>query len=47
MVSFFLCQVLVEMTDGGVDRAIECTGVDINVMISAFESVHDVIKHLD
>lgn len=34
-------KVLVEMTDGGVDRSIECTGVDINTMISAFECVHD------
>lgn len=30
------------MTDGGVDRAIECTG-SISAMISAFECVHDVI----
>ena len=35
-------QVLVEMTNGGVDRAVECTG-NINAMISAFECVHDVI----
>ncbi|CAI0393924.1 unnamed protein product [Linum tenue] len=28
------------MTDGGVDRSIECTG-NINAMISAFECVHD------
>ncbi|KAL8134383.1 alcohol dehydrogenase 1-like [Apium graveolens] len=34
-------EVLVEMTNGGVDRSIECTGVDINTMISAFECVHD------
>lgn len=34
-------QVLTEMTDGGVDRSIECTG-NINAMISAFECVHDV-----
>ncbi|KAK1267166.1 Alcohol dehydrogenase 1 [Acorus gramineus] len=33
-------EVLVEMTDGGVDRAIECTG-NIDAMISAFECVHD------
>lgn len=36
-------QVLVEMTKGGVDRAIECTG-NVNAMISAFECVHDVIS---
>lgn len=29
------------MTNGGVDRSIECTG-NINAMISAFECVHDV-----
>ena len=29
------------MTNGGVDRSIECTG-NINFMISAFECVHDV-----
>lgn len=34
-------QVIAEMTDGGVDRAIECTG-HIDAMISAFECVHDV-----
>lgn len=28
------------MTDGGVDRCLECTG-NINAMISAFECVHD------
>ncbi|GAA0139433.1 dehydrogenase [Lithospermum erythrorhizon] len=33
-------QVLAEMTDGGVDRSVECTG-NINAMISAFECVHD------
>ncbi|KAK4390448.1 Alcohol dehydrogenase 2 [Sesamum angolense] len=32
--------VIAEMTDGGVDRSIECTG-NINAMISAFECVHD------
>lgn len=35
-------QVIAEMTNGGVDRAIECTG-SIQAMISAFECVHDVI----
>ena len=30
------------MTNGGVDRSVECTG-SINAMISAFECVHDVI----
>ncbi|KZV23172.1 alcohol-dehydrogenase family protein [Dorcoceras hygrometricum] len=33
-------EVIAEMTDGGVDRSVECTG-NINVMISAFECVHD------
>ena len=35
-------QVIAEMTDGGVDRSIECTG-SIMAMISAFECVHDVL----
>lgn len=30
------------MTNGGVDRAVECTG-SIQAMISAFECVHDVL----
>jgi Zn-dependent alcohol dehydrogenase len=29
------------MTDGGVDRSLECTG-NVEAMISAFECVHDV-----
>ncbi|MCL7037432.1 hypothetical protein MKW94_005971, partial [Papaver nudicaule] len=33
-------EVIAEMTDGGVDRSIECTG-SIQAMISAFECVHD------
>ncbi|CAL5203980.1 unnamed protein product [Lathyrus oleraceus] len=33
-------QVIAEMTNGGVDRAVECTG-SIQAMISAFECVHD------
>ncbi|GFS37551.1 alcohol dehydrogenase 1 [Actinidia rufa] len=33
-------QVLAEMSDGGVDRSIECTG-NVDAMISAFECVHD------
>ncbi|KAF5751333.1 alcohol dehydrogenase 1-like isoform X1 [Tripterygium wilfordii] len=33
-------QVIVEMTNGGVDRSLECTG-SIQAMISAFECVHD------
>ncbi|XP_071924487.1 alcohol dehydrogenase 1 isoform X2 [Coffea arabica] len=33
-------QVIAEMTDGGVDRSVECTG-NANAMISAFECVHD------
>lgn len=33
-------EVIVEMTNGGVDRSVECTG-NINAMISAFECVHD------
>ncbi|KAK1646574.1 hypothetical protein QYE76_064408 [Lolium multiflorum] len=33
-------EVLVEMTNGGVDRSVECSG-NINAMIQAFECVHD------
>ncbi|KAI4374388.1 hypothetical protein MLD38_012390 [Melastoma candidum] len=33
-------EVISEMTDGGVDRSVECTG-SIDAMISAFECVHD------
>ncbi|KAK7261662.1 hypothetical protein RIF29_27978 [Crotalaria pallida] len=33
-------QVIVEMTNGGVDRALECSG-NIEAAIAAFESVHD------
>ncbi|XP_073314436.1 alcohol dehydrogenase 1-like [Primulina huaijiensis] len=33
-------EVIAEMTDGGVDRSLECTG-NVNAMISAFECVHD------
>ncbi|KAH6759141.1 alcohol dehydrogenase 1 [Perilla frutescens var. frutescens] len=33
-------RVIAEMTDGGVDRSVECTG-NVNAMISAFECVHD------
>ncbi|XP_011022976.1 PREDICTED: alcohol dehydrogenase-like [Populus euphratica] len=33
-------EVIAEMTDGGVDRSVECTG-SISAMISAFECVHD------
>ncbi|GAB2251719.1 hypothetical protein Droror1_Dr00004566 [Drosera rotundifolia] len=33
-------QVIIEATDGGVDRSVECTG-SISAMISAFECVHD------
>ncbi|KAJ4977923.1 hypothetical protein NE237_008703 [Protea cynaroides] len=33
-------EVLVEITNGGVDRSVECTG-NVDAMISAFESVHD------
>ncbi|CAN1801779.1 Alcohol dehydrogenase 1 [Linum perenne] len=33
-------EVIVEMTNGGPDRCIECTG-SVAAMISAFESVHD------
>ncbi|KAK9110431.1 hypothetical protein Sjap_018491 [Stephania japonica] len=33
-------EVIAAMTDGGVDRSVECTG-NINAMISAFECVHD------
>ncbi|KAJ6405438.1 hypothetical protein OIU84_013407 [Salix udensis] len=35
-------EVIAEMTGGGVDRSIECTG-NVQAMISAFECVHDVI----
>ncbi|XP_023521665.1 alcohol dehydrogenase 1-like [Cucurbita pepo subsp. pepo] len=33
-------QVIAQMTNGGVDRSVECTG-SIQAMISAFECVHD------
>ncbi|CAM8998702.1 hypothetical protein QQ045_002239 [Rhodiola kirilowii] len=33
-------EVIAEMTNGGVDRAVECTG-NVTAMISAFECVHD------
>nr|AHL68992.1 alcohol dehydrogenase [Saccharum hybrid cultivar GT11] len=33
-------EVLAEMSNGGVDRSVECTG-NINAMIQAFECVHD------
>ncbi|KMT19445.1 hypothetical protein BVRB_1g010750 [Beta vulgaris subsp. vulgaris] len=33
-------EVIAEMTNGGVDRSVECTG-NIQAMISAFECVHD------
>ncbi|KAL9449653.1 hypothetical protein AB3S75_011553 [Citrus x aurantiifolia] len=33
-------QVIAEMTNGGVDRSVECTG-SVHAMISAFECVHD------
>lgn len=33
-------EVIAEMTNGGVDRSIECTG-NVNAMISAFECAHD------
>ncbi|XP_043809300.1 alcohol dehydrogenase isoform X1 [Manihot esculenta] len=33
-------EVIAEMTDGGVDRSVECTG-NVDAMISAFECVHD------
>lgn len=35
-------QVIAEMTNGGVDRSVECTG-SVQAMIQAFECVHDVI----
>ncbi|KAI3871912.1 hypothetical protein MKX03_012945 [Papaver bracteatum] len=38
-------EVIDEMTDGGLDRNIECTG-SIQAMISAFECVHDVSSFL-
>ncbi|KAJ0829201.1 Alcohol dehydrogenase 2 [Helianthus annuus] len=33
-------EVIAEMTNGGVDRSVECTG-HVDAMISAFECVHD------
>ncbi|KQJ88989.1 alcohol dehydrogenase 1 isoform X1 [Brachypodium distachyon] len=33
-------EVLADMTNGGVDRSVECTG-NVNAMIQAFECVHD------
>ncbi|KAK6114993.1 hypothetical protein DH2020_007262 [Rehmannia glutinosa] len=33
-------EVIAEMTDGGVDSSVECTG-NVDAMISAFECVHD------
>ncbi|CAN1801801.1 Alcohol dehydrogenase 1 [Linum perenne] len=33
-------EVIADMTDGGVDRSVECTG-SVQAMISAFECVHD------
>lgn len=33
-------EVIVELTGGGVDRSVECTG-NVDAMISAFECVHD------
>jgi len=45
MLCHFVCKVIAEMTNGGVDRAVECTG-SIQAMISAFECVHDVCKTL-
>uniref|UniRef100_A0A6N2L8V8 alcohol dehydrogenase n=1 Tax=Salix viminalis TaxID=40686 RepID=A0A6N2L8V8_SALVM len=33
-------EVIAEMTNGGVDRSVECTG-SVSAMISAFECVHD------
>lgn len=42
MIDIAFGQVIIEMTDGGVDRSIECTG-NVQAMISAFECVHDVI----
>lgn len=38
-------QVISEMTNGGVDRSIECVG-NIDAMISAFECVRDVIPRI-
>ncbi|GAB4844698.1 hypothetical protein Ancab_038100 [Ancistrocladus abbreviatus] len=38
---WFECgEVIAEMTNGGVDRSVECIG-NVNAMISAFECVHD------
>ncbi|THG01995.1 hypothetical protein TEA_002561 [Camellia sinensis var. sinensis] len=40
-----LDKVIAEMTNGGVDRSVECTG-NIEAMISAFECVHDGVAVL-
>jgi alcohol dehydrogenase/alcohol dehydrogenase class-P len=40
LILIYCVQVIAEMTNGGVDRSVECTG-SINAMISAFECVHD------
>lgn len=40
----FYDQVIADMTNGGVDRSVECTG-SVQAMISAFECVHDVINY--
>ena len=37
-------EVIAGMTNGGVDRSVECTG-SIQAMISAFECVHDVTPY--
>ncbi|KAI7726412.1 hypothetical protein M8C21_027350, partial [Ambrosia artemisiifolia] len=39
-------EVIAEMTNGGADRSVECTG-HIDAMISAFECVHDVHQLTD
>jgi alcohol dehydrogenase/alcohol dehydrogenase class-P len=40
LILIYCVQVIAEMTNGGVDRSVECTG-SVNAMISAFECVHD------
>ncbi|GAY33622.1 hypothetical protein CUMW_275830, partial [Citrus unshiu] len=40
VVEKYMSKVIAEMTNGGVDRSVECTG-HIDAMISAFECVHD------
>lgn len=42
--TILISQVLIETTDGRVDRSTECTG-NVNAMISAYKCIHDVCSH--